>query len=488
MSSNSDDNQDEHKIHNEIQQKNIIDSTKDYMGNSNVTPYEQYFLVNDVSVLPSCASSISNDAYVLHDNDAYVPHVPLVTKLNIYEEQVVIYKQRARNNKEVHLEYLKHLKENVATIREIVEEARAKRPLNCSLASTCLYTKRSKELVECAKPLTSYQRRNKLNKAVLAGIIPNLVPAAPYVSPTNKELEILFQPMFDEYLEPPRVKRPISPAPTVPVSVNSTSTPSSTSIDQDAPSPIHSPSSSALQSPCLHQGITAEYTLMNENLFALVDNDPLINKFAPKPTSKASLSGDASSAESTYIYKVKLDEYGDVLKNKARSMAKGYRQEEGTDFEESFSPVAHIEAIRIFITNAASKNITIYQMNALQACYDTLSWFLLDNKFSKGQMSFFLGLQVSQNPEGIFINQSKFALEIFKKFRMDTCDLVDTPMVDRLKLDEDPLGIPIDQTQFRSMVRSLMYLTASRPDLVWGLRYSKDTAMALTAYADADHA
>nr|GEV88022.1 retrovirus-related Pol polyprotein from transposon TNT 1-94 [Tanacetum cinerariifolium] len=64
-----------------------------------------------------------------------------------------------------------------------------------------------------------------------------------------------------------------------------------------------------------------------------------------------------------WIYKVKLDEYGDVLKNKARLVAKGYRQEEGIDFEESFAPVAHIEAIRIFIANAASKNITIFQMD-----------------------------------------------------------------------------------------------------------------------------
>ncbi|GKE28587.1 hypothetical protein Tco_1443971 [Tanacetum coccineum] len=107
------------------------------------------------------------------------------------------------------------------------------------------------------------------------------------------------------------------------------------------------------------------------------------------------------------------------------------------------------------------------------------------------------------------------------KFRMDSCDLVDTPMVDQLKLDEDPLGTPVDQTQFYSMVGSLMYLTASRPDLVfavcmcaryqasptkkrlealkwvfrylkgtiyWGLWYPKYTAMAQTAYADADHA
>nr|GEZ57646.1 copia protein [Tanacetum cinerariifolium] len=104
---------------------------------------------------------------------------------------------------------------------------------------------------------------------------------------------------------------------------------------------------------------------------------------------------------------------------------------------------------------------------------------------------------------------------------MDSCDSVDTPMVDRLKLDEDLSGIPVDQTRFRGMVGFLMYLTASRPDLVfavcmcaryqakptkrhlealkqvfwylkgtinWGLWYSKDTVMALTAYADADHA
>ncbi|GKB64712.1 retrovirus-related pol polyprotein from transposon TNT 1-94 [Tanacetum coccineum] len=64
-----------------------------------------------------------------------------------------------------------------------------------------------------------------------------------------------------------------------------------------------------------------------------------------------------------WIYKVKLDEYGDVLKNKARLVAKGYRQEEGINFEESFAPVARIEAIRIFIANAASKNMTIYQMD-----------------------------------------------------------------------------------------------------------------------------
>ncbi|GJZ06929.1 retrovirus-related pol polyprotein from transposon TNT 1-94 [Tanacetum coccineum] len=116
-----------------------------------------------------------------------------------------------------------------------------------------------------------------------------------------------------------------------------------------------------------------------------------------------------------------------------------------------------------------------------RAWYDTLSRFLLDNKFSKG-------LQVSQNLRGIFINQSKFALKILKKFGIDSCDLVDTPMVDRLKLDEDPLRIPVDQTRFRSMAGSLMYLTASRPDLVfvvcmcasWSSKKQKSTVISTT--------
>nr|GFA34648.1 retrovirus-related Pol polyprotein from transposon TNT 1-94 [Tanacetum cinerariifolium] len=237
-----------------------------------------------------------------------------------------------------------------------------------------------------------------------------------------------------------------------------------------------------------------------------------------------------------WIYKVKLDEYGDVLKNKARLVAKGYRKEKGIDFEESFALVARIEAIRIFIANAASRNMTVYQMDVktdflngdlkekvyvsqpegfvdpdhsthvyhlkkalyrlkqapwvgkhillvqiyvddiIFASTDSKDCDMFSNKMSSkfqmsmmGQMSFLLGLQVSQSPGGIFINQSKFALEILKKFGMDSCESVDTPMVDRLKLDEDILGIPVDQTRFYSMVGSLMYLTASRPDLVFAV-------------------
>nr|GEX22416.1 retrovirus-related Pol polyprotein from transposon TNT 1-94 [Tanacetum cinerariifolium] len=227
--------------------------------------------------------------------------------------------------------------------------------------------------------------------------------------------------------------------------------------------------------------VAAESTLMDENPFTPVDNDSFINIFAPEPTSAASSSGDAiepKNFKSTitkdcwfhamqdeihefnrlqvwelvpqpdcvmiialkWIYKVKLDEYSDLLKNKARLVAKGYRQEEGID-EESFAPVAHIEAIRIFIANTASKNMTIYQMDieatflngelkeevyAPWAWYDTLSSFLLDNKFSKGA---------------------------------------------------------VDSTLFTQKTGKHILLVQ-----IYGLWYPKDTVMALTAYADADHA
>ncbi|GKD67933.1 retrovirus-related pol polyprotein from transposon TNT 1-94 [Tanacetum coccineum] len=179
---------------------------------------------------------------------------------------------------------------------------------------------------------------------IISGLVPNPVPAAPYVPPTNKELEILFQPMFDEYLEPPRVERPVSPALAVPVLVNSA---------------------------C----VAAGSTIIKDNPFSPVDNNPFVNMFALKPSSEASSSGDELVPQPNcvmiialkWIYKVKLDEHGDVLKTKARLMAKGYRQEEGIDFEESFALVVRIEAIRIFIANAASKNMIIYQMDVKTA-------------------------------------------------------------------------------------------------------------------------
>nr|GEV65591.1 retrovirus-related Pol polyprotein from transposon TNT 1-94 [Tanacetum cinerariifolium] len=143
---------------------------------------------------------------------------------------------------------------------------------------------------------------------------------------------VISRPMFDEYLEPPRVERLVSPAPAIQAPINSAGTPSSTTIDQDPPSLSILPSSSALRPHSLHQGIAAESTFMEDNPVALVDNNPFINVFAPEPSSDASSFGD-----------------------------------EGIYFEESFAHVARIEAIRIFIANATSKNMTIYHMDVKTA-------------------------------------------------------------------------------------------------------------------------
>ncbi|GJR82952.1 retrovirus-related pol polyprotein from transposon TNT 1-94 [Tanacetum coccineum] len=267
--------------------------------------------------------------------------------------------------------------------------------------------------------------------------------------------------------------------------------------------------------------------------------------------------------------------------------------EEGVDFEESFAPVARLEAIHIFIAFAAHMNTIVYQMDvktaflndilceevyvsqldgivdlenpnhvyklkkalyglkqALRAWYDLLSSFLLSQKFSKGTVdpTLFIWregkdillvhiyvddiifastkLDLCETfseiiPRGIFLNQSKYALELLKKYGMEMCDPVDTLMVEKSKLDEDPQGKAVDSTRYRGMIGTLMYLTSSRPDLVFamcmcaryqakptekhlhavkrifrylrgtinmGLWYSKDSCIALTAFVDADHA
>ncbi|GJZ32936.1 retrovirus-related pol polyprotein from transposon TNT 1-94 [Tanacetum coccineum] len=127
---------------------------------------------------------------------------------------------------------------------------------------------------------------------------------------------------------------------------------------------------------------------------------------------------------------------------------------------------------------------------APRAWYDLLSTFLLSQEFSKGTVDPILFIRrqgkdillISQSPRGIFINQSKYALESLKKYGMESSDPVDTPMVKKSKLDENTQGKSVDPTHYRGMVGTLMYLTASRPDLTF-----VDSSIALTTYTDADH-
>ncbi|GJW08517.1 retrovirus-related pol polyprotein from transposon TNT 1-94 [Tanacetum coccineum] len=328
------------------------------------------------------------------------------------------------------------------------------------------------------------------------------------MTPANP-IDILFQPMFDELLTPPpsvdypatEVVAPIHEV-VAPVPAVSTGSPSSTNVDQDAPSPSHSQTTPETQPPVIPNDVEED----NHDIeIAHMGNDPYFGILIPEIPSDQSSSSD--SIHIIWIYKVKLAELGGILKNKDRLVARGYRQEEGIDFEESFSPVARLEAIRIFLAFAAHMNMVVYQMDVKTAFLNDFSKGSVDptlfirkegkelilvqvyvddiifaastpelcdlfakimcSKFKMsmmGKISFFLGLLIFQNPRGIFINQSKYALESLKKYGFDSCDPVDTPMVEKSKLDEDKEGKAVDPSHYRGMIGTLLYLTASRLD------------------------
>ncbi|GJS54425.1 retrovirus-related pol polyprotein from transposon TNT 1-94 [Tanacetum coccineum] len=439
-------------------------------------------------------------------------------------------------------------------------------------------------------PTNDREDLGKLKLKADIGLVSNPPSSTPYVPPTKNDSGILFHPMFDEFFNPlPSVVSPVLAA-VARRPADLTGSPVSTFSEQDAPSLSTSSDQEQEQSPSSHTLLELLGKWTKNHPLENVIRDPSQSIFTRKQLKTNAMwcyfDAFLTSVELKnfkeelvpcpdfvmliklkWIFKVKKDELGGVLKNKARLVAKGYRQKKGIDFEESFSPVARIEAIRIFIANAANKNMTIYQMDvktaflngelrkvvyvgqpkgfvyqdnpnhvyrlkkelyglkqAPHAWYHMLSSFLLSQEFSKGvvdptlfsrkagrdillmstigKMSFFLRLQISQSPRGIFINQSNYALEIIKKYGMQTSDPVDTPMVDKGKLDEDLQGKPVDPTHYRvcmcarykakpiekhlhAIKRIFQYLKGTSD---MGLWYLKDSCITLTAYADAYHA
>ncbi|GJT86829.1 putative ribonuclease H-like domain-containing protein [Tanacetum coccineum] len=265
-----------------------------------------------------------------------------------------------------------------------------------------------------------------------------------------------------------------------------------------------------------------------------------------------------------WVYRNKKDERGVVVRNKARLVAQGYRQEEGIDYDEVFAPVARIEAIRIFLAFASYMGFIVYQMDvksaflygtideevyvsqppgfvdpkfpkkvykvekalyglhqAPRAWYATLSTFLLKSGYrrgtidktlfikkdkndimlvqvyvddiifgstkrswcdefkalmksrfqmsSMGELTFFLGLQVKQKEDGIFISQDKYVAEILKKFDFASVKTASTPIETQKPLTKDEEAADVDVHLYRSMIGSLMYLTASRPDIMFAV-------------------
>ncbi|GJR41628.1 putative ribonuclease H-like domain-containing protein [Tanacetum coccineum] len=317
-----------------------------------------------------------------------------------------------------------------------------------------------------------------------------------------------------------------------------------------------------------------------------------------------------------WVYRNKRDERGVVVRNKARLVAQGHRQEEGIDYDEVFAPVARIEAIRLFLAFASFMGFIVYQMDvksaflygtideevyvsqppgfvdpdhpkkvykvvkalyglhqAPRAWYATLSTFLekhgyrrgtidktlfikkdkkdimlvqvyvddiifgstrkswcdefealMKGRFqmsSMGELIFFLGLQVKQKTDGIFISQDKYVADMLKKFDLASVKTAITPMETKMALTKDEEADEVDVHLYRSMIGSLMYLTASRPDIMFavcacsrfqvtpktshlnavkrifkylkgkpnlGLWYPKESSFDLEAYSDSDYA
>nr|GEV14317.1 hypothetical protein [Tanacetum cinerariifolium] len=122
----------------------------------------------------------------------------------------------------------------------------------------------------------------------------------------------------------------------------------------------------------------------------------------------------------------------------------------------------HIMLIQIYVDDI------IFGSTNLKYCTKSLDLMVKRFEMSMmGEMKFFLGLQVNQFSNGIFINQSKYILDILKRFRMENCDTVPTPMVEQAKLKLDLVGKPVDHTIYRSMIGSLMYVTSTRPEIMF---------------------
>ncbi|WVZ84177.1 hypothetical protein U9M48_031234 [Paspalum notatum var. saurae] len=277
-----------------------------------------------------------------------------------------------------------------------------------------------------------------------------------------------------------------------------------------------------------------------------------------------------------WVFKNKQGEDGMVVRNKARLIAQGFCQKEGIDYEETFAPVARLEAIRILLAFAASKGFKLQQMDvksaflngfieeefldrvyklrkalyglkqAPRAWYARLKSFLLKFGFVMGSVDKTLFLLsrggdtlivqiyvddiifggsshalIKQGPEGIFVHQAKYTRDILKKFNMGESKPMTTPMSTNTALYADEDGEVVDQKEFREMIGSLLYLTATRPDIQFavclcaryqasprtshrqavkrifrylkftpelGLWYSSGSSLSLRRFSDADHA
>nr|GEZ48582.1 hypothetical protein [Tanacetum cinerariifolium] len=331
---------------------------------------------------------------------------------------------------------------------------------------------------------------------------------AQVIEASKKDLEDLFQDFYDEYFDSSKIMKSSRMNVETPIieevfheiseSFQGESFSSSLNDDvQQSPEEVILPSSNTQSIP-INMVPNGDEASSSHNVFNLRDADWVsamqeeldqfrrlkVWRLVPRPEGK-------SVIKTKWIFKNKKDESSLVIRNKARLVAVGYSKQEGIDYDETFSPVARIEAIRLFLAYAVHKDFIVFQM-------DVKTSFL----------------------NGILKEEVYYILDILKRFGMKNCDTLPTPMVKQAKLNLDLVGKLVDHTDYRSMIGSLMYVTSSRPDFMFatcmcaryqanpnehhvsavkrifrylkgiinlGLWYPKDSGFDLTAYSDADH-
>ncbi|KAG8481269.1 hypothetical protein CXB51_026034 [Gossypium anomalum] len=210
-------------------------------------------------------------------------------------------------------------------------------------------------------------------------------------------------------------------------------------------------------------------------------------------------------------FRAKFNSDGSLNKHKARLVVKGYSQEYGTDFIETFAPVARLDTIKLLFALAAPRawydrvdaylcrlgfvkslsEPTLYVKKTEDETLLIVSVYVDDllvtgsridliNDFKTqmqevfdmtdlGVMTYFLGMEVNQSDRGIFISQHTFALKILDKFCMTNCKSVSTPVARWEKLSSNGNETRVDEKEYRSLVGCLLYLTATRPDIMFGV-------------------
>ncbi|GJY21134.1 retrovirus-related pol polyprotein from transposon TNT 1-94 [Tanacetum coccineum] len=343
-------------------------------------------------------------------------------------------------------------------------------------------------------------------RTISSGLVPNIPSSTPYVPLTKNDWEILFQPMFDEYLNPLPCVDPQVPVVIAPELVVSTGTPSTSTLQTplETPSPViplcikeadhdievaHMDNNPAVEFLILEPSYEESSTqvFIPNHVHSINQPPKHINKWT-KYHSIDNVIGDPSRPVSTrqqlqdealfyyfdaFLSSVKPKSYKDTLKESCWIEA---MQEELNEFErlEVWELVPRPDCVMVITLK------WIYKVKL-----DELGGVLKNKARLVAR-----GLQISQSPRGIFLNQSKYALESIKKYGMENCEPTDTPMVEKSKLDEDPQGKAVDPTHYRRMIGTLFkrifqYL---RGTINMGLWYPKDSCIALTAFADADHA